>query len=307
MKLLAIVLVLLCALGAALVMGLGLPLDAGFKVGSVQLSPFDILIAIALFLLVMVITKRVQILLTQRWLPRSGIEPGLGQSIVAVTGYAGFALGFFVAISTAGINLSSFAVVAGALSVGIGFGLQNIVNNFVSGLILLFERPVKAGDWVVVGTNEGLIRHINVRSTEIETFNLASVIVPNADLIAHPVTNWTHKSRRGRVEVKVQVSSDSDPRRVQQILLGVARGHGHVVDDPAPSVIFSDILPVGFDFLLGCYTDDVLLRGQIASELRFQIVEVLRANGVLLTQALGGTPMGPTIPAAGTRVGEKQD
>lgn len=296
MKLLVIVLLLLGALCAAII-GLGLPLQASFKVGSVQIAPVDISIGIALFLVVVTITKRIQTLLAQRWLPRSGIEPGLGQSIVAVTGYGGFALGFLIAVSTAGINLSNFAVVAGALSVGIGFGLQNIVNNFVSGLILLFERPVKAGDWVVVGTNEGLIKHINVRSTEIETFDLASVIVPNADLIAHPVTNWTHKNRSGRVEVKVQVSPDSDPRRVQDILLGVARDTDHIVEDPPPSVAFSDILPVGFDFILRCYTDDVLLRGQIASLLRYSIVEALRANEVKLTQAPAGTATGPVIQA----------
>jgi small-conductance mechanosensitive channel len=176
--------------------------------------------------------------------------------------------------------LSSLAIVAGALSVGIGFGLQNIVNNFVSGLILLVERPVKVGDWVVVGCQEGYVKRINVRATEIETFERASVILPNSELLQSSVVNWTHKDKTGRVAVRVGVAYGSDTKKVHEILLACARDHPDIVSCPAPYAVFRDFGPNALEFEVRGFLKDVDKRLMVASDLRFAIDAMFRAQNV---------------------------
>ncbi len=135
---------------------------------------------------------------------------GVQHSITAGIGYAGIILAVSLSIAVLGADMANIALIAGALSVGIGFGLQNVVNNFVSGLILLFERPITVGDWVIVGANEGFVKDIHIRATELETFQRASVIIPNADLLSTAVTNWTHKDSWGRIEIRVGIAYGSD-------------------------------------------------------------------------------------------------
>ena len=170
-----------------------------------------------------------------------------------------------------GVNLTNLALIAGALSLGIGLGLQNIVNNFVSGIILLFERPIKVGDWVVVNGEEGIVKQINIRATEIETWKKASVIIPNADLLSNTVTNLTHDDKWGRIEIKVGVAYDSDIEKVKEILLSVAEDHKRVLKKPAPYVIFSNFGDSSLDFELRCYTSDILNGLSLASDLRTAI------------------------------------
>ena len=148
------------------------------------------------------------------------------------------ALAALLAISYAGFDITNLAIVAGALSVGIGFGLQSIVNNFVSGLILLIERPIKVGDRIVVGDQQGMVRRISVRATEIETFDRASLIVPNSELITGRVLNWTHRDSLGGVSVKVGVGYDADPEQVIAILRKCANEHREVLRSPAPGASF---------------------------------------------------------------------
>ena len=136
--------------------------------------------------------------LRRRWLTRTTMDRGAREATVTIIGYVGVALAFVIALAVAGFEFTNLAIIAGALSVGIGFGLQAIVNNFVSGLILLFERPIKTGDWIVVGNTEGYVKRISIRSTMIQTFDRADVIVPNSDLIANQVTNWMLYDPRGR-------------------------------------------------------------------------------------------------------------
>ncbi|MCW8861993.1 MAG: mechanosensitive ion channel, partial [Rhodospirillales bacterium] len=165
-------------------------------------------------------------------------------------------------------------------SVGIGFGLQNVINNFVSGLILLAERPIKPGDWVVIGGHEGKVKKVNVRSTEVETFQRASVIIPNADLISTPVINWTHKNMLGRVEVAVGVAYGTDPRLVEQVLVDCANAHPNVLKGQDPYVLFTNFGESSLDFELRAFLVDVEKRVLTGSELRFAIHDALKEKGI---------------------------
>ncbi len=274
---------------------LGEKATGSFRIGTVRLSPIDLVLGGIIFAAGIFAVRRIQFALEHSLLPRTRIDSGARQSIVTGTGYLGIAIATLVSISAVGIDLSNLAIVAGALSVGIGFGLQNITNNFVSGLILLFERPVKVGDWVVVGTTEGLIKNINVRATEIETFDLASVIIPNAELLSHHLTNWTHKDRRGRVEVKISLHPNSDPDEVIAMLLDLARQNTHIVAELPPQVTLSSVVPGVLEFSLRCFTDDVMQRGVIASELRIALVRELRARNIQMSDPGLGQSIGPLI------------
>ncbi|RUY15702.1 mechanosensitive ion channel, partial [Mesorhizobium sp. M7A.F.Ca.CA.001.13.2.1] len=179
---------------------------------------------------------------------RGKVDTGVRNSIRLAVGYAGVALAALVGISAAGIDLSSLALVAGALSLGIGFGLQNVVSNFVSGLILLAERPFKVGDWIVAGDVSGTVKKISVRATEIETFQRQSVILPNSNLINNAVGNWTHRNKLGRVDIKVGVAYGSDVKQVHAVLLEIARSHPMVLKNPEPFVLFSNFGPAALEF-----------------------------------------------------------
>ena len=182
---------------------------SSFTIGSVTISVTGILIGLLVFLFGYFVTRWFQRWLDDNVMRRGRMETGLRNSVRTAIGYAGVALAAVVGATVAGLNLSNLALVTGALALGMGFGLQNIVNNFVSGLILLAERPFKVGDWVVTASTQGFVKHISVRATEIETFQRQSIIVPNSELINSPVGNWTHRSRQGRTDVAVGVSYDS--------------------------------------------------------------------------------------------------
>ncbi len=252
----------------------------GFTVGNVTISLTDIAIAVAVFILAIVITRMLQRALAEKVLPQTQIDVGVQNSLASGFGYLGVVLAIAIAVATVGIDLTNIALIAGALSVGIGFGLQNVVNNFVSGLILLIERPVKVGDWVVVGENEGFVKRISVRATELQTFQRASVIIPNADLLSNSVMNWTHKDRYGRIEIPVGVAYGSDTGQVREILLGVARAHDRVLSWPEPFVLFRDFGASSLDFELRCFTDDVIYRLVIGSDLRYEIDARFRDAGI---------------------------
>lgn len=223
----------------------------------------------------------------QRWLDgsimaRSHVDAGVRNSVKTGIGYLGIGLAGLFGISAAGIDLSSLALVAGALSLGIGFGLQNIVSNFVSGLILLVERPFKVGDWVVTGTTEGFVRRISVRATEIETFQHQSIIVPNSDLINASVGNWTHRNRLGRVEIPVSVAYDTDPHVVMQILTDLATQHPLVLHNPEPTVAFMGFGAISLDFELRLYLADLFNGTQVRNDVRIGILERFHAEGIII-------------------------
>ncbi len=253
----------------------------GFQIGQLKISLFQILLALALFVGLLSATR-----LLQRWL-KSGMlrpdrfDPGIANSIHQGVGYAGFALATLAAVSFGGIDITNLAIVAGALSVGIGFGLQSIVNNFVSGLILLVERPIKVGDWIVLrGGGEGYVRSISVRSTEIETFDRSSLIVPNSELISNVVTNWTHRNALGRVVVKVSASYKSDPDMVLRVLAEVAKASPNVMTQPAPLISLDNLGPDGLEFSVRVVVPDINRALLVQTQLRTGIFNAFRSHGI---------------------------
>ena len=255
-------------------------LFGGVRVGGAVFSIGDALSALAVLVLGVWATRLVQRLLRKTILPGAGVAAGPRTAVTAGAGYLGFIFTFLLALSAAGLDLSNLAIIAGALSVGIGFGLQNVVNNFVSGLILLIERPIQAGDWIEVGGYSGYVRRINVRSTEIMTFDRASVIVPNSELISASVVNWTHKSLVGRAIVGVGVGYDSDTDQVRSILLEAALAHPMVLNRPEPFIYFKDFGASSLDFEVRCYLRDINAKLSVESELRYAILRRLREANI---------------------------
>ncbi len=252
----------------------------GFSVGNIWISFTDIALAFIVFVLAMAIARVTQRHLLDRVLSRTGLAVSVQQSLSTGFGYLGVVLAILISIAVTGINLSNFAMVAGALSVGIGFGLQNVVNNFVSGLILLVERPIKVGDWVVVGSHEGFVKRISFRATEIDTWQRSSVIIPNAEIISTSVVNLTHKDHYGRIEIQVGVAYGSDTGKVKNVLMECAQNNHEILDDPEPIVLFSDFGSSSLDFELRCFTADVRRRRPLASDLRFAIDQRFREEGI---------------------------
>lgn len=253
-----------------------------FTIGSFQFSILEIAVAILCFLIVMGLTGASKRILDERILPETQIDPGLRHSITAGVGYVGFILAVLVAVIAAGFDLTNLALIAGALSVGIGFGLQGIVNNFVSGVILLIERPIKVGDWVVVGQHEGFVKHINMRATEIETWQRASVIVPNADLLSSALTNWTHKDKIGRVDVAIEVARDSDPDKVEALLYEIGSANPRARRHPAPIVHLRAIEGDRMRFELRIFTSDILWVFVIETEIRKAILRRFAEEGITI-------------------------
>lgn len=211
------------------------------------------------------------------------MDRGAREALVSITGYVGVAVAILIALGVAGVEFSNLAIIAGALSVGIGFGLQNIVSNFVSGLILLFERPIKSGDWIVVGGTEGYVRRIRMRSTQIQTFDSADVIVPNSELITGQVTNWMLQDIGGRIRVPIGVAYGSDTTLVKETLLGIARRHPQVINDEAgrePKVLFLSFADNSLQFELRCYIRQIDKSLDVKSEMNFAIEAAFRERGI---------------------------
>jgi len=252
----------------------------GFQFGNLRISLQSLFIALGVFAVGLLITRFVQRWFTGRVFAGRRTDSGLNDSARIGIGYIGFAIAALAGISYLGVDFSNLAIIAGALSVGIGFGLQSIFNNFVSGLILLVERPIKIGDYIQVGNQEGTVKKISVRSTEIETIHRQSVIVPNATLITDPVVNWMHLDKSCRVDIPIGVDYGTDVELLRSTLLGVAESYRGVLKSPPPVVHFAGFGDSSLDFELRVFLRDVRERIKSMSELRFAILAALRDAGI---------------------------
>ena len=260
------------------------------KIGDVTISPYGVIGAALIFVSLLAATQAFRRWLDMKFLPLTRLDHGFRNSISATLGYIGFILAAILALSYLGIGFDKLAIVAGALSVGIGFGLQSIVNNFVSGLILLWERAIRVGDWVVLGEEQGYVRRINVRSTEIETFDRATMIVPNSNLVTGVVKNWLRGDRVGRIKIALAPSAAVDPEQVRDIMLAAARAQTDVLRVPAPQVMLLGMETTSFRFELWCYVEDVEKSARVRSDLHFDLYKRLKEAGINIAAAASPAP-----------------
>ena len=257
----------------------------GIPMGDIRVIPTNILAGIIAFTILAGLTGWVKRWIDKRWLRQITPDRGARDALVTVVGYTGFSISALVGLSISGVNITGIAVVAGALSVGIGFGLQAIANNFVSGIILLFERPIKAGDFVSVGDVEGFVRKISIRATEIETLDNQDMLIPNSELISGRVTNWVLHNPYGRLIVKIGVAYGSDIEKVAAILEDSANQHEQVISDgraSPPKALFMGFGDSSLDFELRVRITDIKRRYDVLSDLNFSINQRFASEKIVI-------------------------
>lgn len=252
-----------------------------FTLGKSEFSLATMLYILLAFFLLFYLSKKLKKLLIKSLLTKSNVDAGLQESMASITRMVIILIGSMVIIQSAGIDLSALSLLAGALGVGIGFGLQNITNNMISGIIILFENPIKIGDRIEVGSITGDVVNISVRATTIITNDNISVIVPNSEFISNTVTNWSHNDRNIRFHYPVGVGYNEDPEKVKEILLQVAEENEHVLSKPEPKVIFDEFGDSSLNFDLAVWTTSHTDRPQILkSELYYAIFKKFKENNI---------------------------
>ena len=277
-------------------------LMTGFAIGQVQIKPSSVLAALTVLLVGMFSVKVLQRWMANQLLPATRIDAGMRVSTANLFSYVGYFVVFAMTISSLGIGLERMAWIISALSVGIGFGLQAVVQNFVSGLILLAERPIKVGDWVSLNGVEGNVRKINARATEIEMFDRSTLIVPNSEFITKPVRNVTLTNPLGVVNVKINMPIDTDAKRVRDIMMSAMQDHPDVLEEPAPGVTLDGFDANGLMFTASSYVSSPRNSSRTRSALMFEILDRLRQNRLVLHHTQNMSVL-PTVPAAQSTAG----
>ncbi|MEB4592065.1 mechanosensitive ion channel domain-containing protein [Candidatus Thiothrix sp. Deng01] len=255
----------------------------GVQIAGFTLEPLRIISGLLAMAFLVSLTHVFKKHLAESWLRRTALSRGAREAITTISGYGGILLAILLGLAVAGIQFKNLAVIAGALSVGIGFGLQNIVNNFVSGLILLFERPIRRGDWIKVGSAEGYVRDISIRSTTIQTFDRSDIIVPNSEIISQQVTNMMLNDNFSRVIIPIGVAYGSDTEKVMEILRDAANAHPQVLkerSDMKVSVLFRSFGDNALNFELRCFIRDVETKLGVTSDLNLAIDKAFRQNSI---------------------------
>lgn len=251
-----------------------------FTVNQTPITFISILIFILIFIFFLIFAGIITRVLGRKVYPRFHLEEGVKYNLERVTRYTLGVIGAIVAFQFIGIDLSGLAVIFGLLSVGIGFGLQNVTSNFVAGLILLFERPIAVGDRIMVGETEGDVIEINMRSTTIRSIDNIAIIVPNSEFISGQVTNWSHGDKKVRINVSVGVSYHSDVDTVLRCLKEIAAEHPKVLMKPAPVVHFTAFGDSSWEMKLRCWIEDPKQHREVTSDLNCAIVRKFRENNV---------------------------
>ena len=252
-----------------------------FKLGDSNISLGTIFYFIFGFIILSYLARRFRDILVDKILVKANVDRGARNSIGLIARVLFMFIGSIVIIQAAGIDMSSLSLLAGALGVGIGFGLQNITDNFISGIIILFEKPIKVGDRIVVGGTEGDVINISVRATTILTNENISIIVPNSEFISSRVINWSHNDRNIRFDLPVGVSYSEDPAKVRKVLLDVAKKNEHVLKHPEPIVFFDEFADSSLNFTLGIWTSTFTDKPRrLKSELYFEIFKQFKKEGI---------------------------
>jgi small-conductance mechanosensitive channel len=250
-------------------------------IGGTRFTLWMLLYLVVLFALLIYVTGKLKAWMVERLLARTRIDIGVRQAVGSIFRYVIVAIGFMIILQTAGINLSALTVLAGALGIGVGFGLQNITNNFLSGLIILFERPIKVGDRIDVGSVTGDVLKISLRATTIVTNDNIAIIVPNSEFISSQVINWSYTNRDVRLNFPVGVAYHSDPELVRKTLLEVAADHPGVLKERNPDVLLQEFGDSSLNFILRVWTRDYTTTpGVLRSELNYAICKKFKEHGI---------------------------
>ena len=250
-------------------------LNEGFAVTGLVISTRNLILAGFVFIAIMLVTRFIQRMTLAKLKEHVELGVTFKNSLLTGMGYLGIVLAFCGLFAFLGANILPVVLLGAALLIGVAFGFKDMFQSFVAGLIILMERPIKIGDWVVIDGAEGFVRKINLCTTEIETFDKASVLFPNTDITQKRILNWTHVDTIGRTEVKVSVAYGTDIEKVRTLLLKTAQNHPSVLDDPAPSVIVTDISHGRVEMELRCFIPNKVQIFSIANTLRCEIYEAL--------------------------------
>ncbi len=244
----------------------------GFNIGGVHISITSILLGIFCFMIMLSLFKMLKNSFISGNLSKIEMDDGIKNSIISSISFLGFIISGILAIAVMGGSLSSIALIAGALSFGVGLGLQNMVSNLAAGMTILWERPIKIGDWVIINGQEGIVKQINMRSTELETGDKSTIIIPNSDILSKSLINYTYSGKTGKVNVKINVSYDSNIEKIKAALLEIAASNPDVLLKPEPAVSCSKFSENSMEITLSCATANIFRRTAIANDLREKII-----------------------------------